>query len=152
MPLPRPRPVDHPPVGRVIGPPGPGIGDPVDPFFRGDPGSENPFGGPRRALPPGGLIGGTPFEGIEPGRPTPGSGPRANAPGGVIGPTTGRETEGMFAPGVAGGGRMGDQRRRHRNHAYDSDEYWPVHRGVRPVIEPGPEPVHDPGPIIGPHP
>src|ERR1051326_2091887 len=100
-----------------------------------------PFPAPSSTLPPGGGIGGTPFDGVEPERPPATSGPRATAPGGVIGPTTGRETEGMFAPGVTGGGRMGDQRRGHRNHAYDSDEYWPVPRGVRPVIEPGPEPV-----------
>ncbi|TMM33699.1 MAG: hypothetical protein E6F99_22935 [Actinobacteria bacterium] len=152
VPLLVPRPVEHPPVGRIIGPPGPGIGDPVDPTARRVPNSESPFGGPRRALPPGGVIGGTPFDGVEPERLPAAGGLRATAPGGVIGPTTGRETEGMFAPGVAGDGRTGDQRRGHRNHAYDSDEYWPVHRGVRPVIEPGPEPVHDPGPILGPHP
>ncbi len=147
------RPAMYPVTGRVIGPLGPGVVHADDLPRSGEPGDYGPFGGPRRALPPGGLIGGAPFEGVEPGRPAPSAAPRANPPGGVIGPTTGRETEGMFAPPVAGGGaRTADQRRRQRNPAYDSNEYWPMPKGVPPVIEPGPDPIHDPGPFIGPPP
>jgi hypothetical protein len=72
--------------------------------------------------------------------------------GGAIGPTTGRETEGMFAPPVGGGvgGRSG-QRQLRTNSAYHTDEHWPQPKGLPPVIgatEPEPEPVHDPGPVL----
>ena len=71
--------------------------------------------------------------------------------GGVIGPTTGRETEGMFTAPTGGiGGRSGGERQIPLNHAYDSDEHWPRPQGVRPVIaSSADEPVHDPGPAIG---
>jgi hypothetical protein len=91
-----------------------------------------------------------PAEGIEPGRSATGV-RRSNPVGGVIGPTTGRETEGMFAPAVGGGsGRSGERRLGH-NRVYDTDEHWPTPKGVPPVLGlPGPEPVHDPGmPVIG---
>jgi hypothetical protein len=52
-----------------------------------------------------------------------------------------------------GGSRPGGGKRtRSRNPDYDTNEHWPVPRGVPPVLEPGPEPTHDPGPILGPHP
>jgi hypothetical protein len=94
------------------------------------------------------VIGG-PAEPFETVRPT--TTARANPVGGVIGPKTGMEEAGMFG-GPMATGRAGDQRRRHRNPDYDSNEHWPVPRGVPPVLEPGPEPTHDPGPILGPHP
>src|SRR5207237_302956 len=56
----------------------------------------------RRALPPGGVIN-TPVGDVELPRPVSGA-PRANRVGGVIGPTTGRETEGMLAQPVGGVG------------------------------------------------
>ncbi|SRR6266571_1512910 len=101
------------------------------------------------ALPPGGVING-PMEDIEPKRPATGV-PRVNPVGGVIGPQTGRETEGMFAPPVGGaGGGLGDQRQQARNRNYDTDEHWPRPTGVPPVIMPrADEPIHDPGPAIG---
>jgi hypothetical protein len=94
------------------------------------------------------VIGGPaePFETVRPTTTT-----RANPVGGVIGPKTGTEESGMFG-GPMATGRAGEQRRRNRNLDYDSNEHWPVPRGVPPVLEPGPEPTHDPGPILGPHP
>jgi hypothetical protein len=106
----------------------------------------------RRGLPPGGVINAPPESTVEPARPAAG-GARANRVGGIIGPTTGRETEGMFAPpvGGAGGGRSTGQRR--TNPDYHTDEHWPTPKGVPPVLgatEPEPEPTHDPGmPVIG---
>jgi len=137
----------QPVVGRVIGMVPQAIGDiaglprPGRPVARGS--------GWSGALPPGGVING-PAERMEPGRPATGL-PRANPVGGVIGPTTGRETEGMFAPPVAGvGGRSAEQRLRGRNRDFDTNEHWPMHEGVSPVIMPrADEPVHDPGPAIG---
>src|SRR6266545_7181402 len=136
-----------PVVGRVIGvvPPVPGGG--ATAVSRGA-GWANPRG---RALRPGGVING-PGLGFEPATPVRPADPRANPVGGVIGPTTGHESEAMMAPPVGGaGGRLGDQRRRGRNPDYDSNEHWPVPKGVPPVLGlPGPEPQHDPGiPVIG---
>ncbi|OLB78598.1 MAG: hypothetical protein AUI14_12740 [Actinobacteria bacterium 13_2_20CM_2_71_6] len=59
----------------------------------------------------------------------------------------------MFGPPVGGGGRPGERRRLERNRDYDTNEHWPVPKGVPPVLMPRTdEPVHDPGPILGPHP
>ena len=153
MPLPVTRPVEHPVVGRVIGPLGPGIVHADDLPPRQAPANEaSPFATERPyANPRGGVIG-APFEDVPTTRP-PSARPYANPPGGVIGPTTGRETEGMFTPmGGAGGARSGEQRTRRGRDEYRSRDHWPTPKGVPPVIEPGPEPVHDPGPFIGPHP
>jgi hypothetical protein len=102
-----------------------------------------------RALPPGGVINAPP-EGMPLERPAIRTS-KVNPVGGVIGPTTGRETEGMFGPAVGGASGRPTERRLGRNREYDSDEHWPTPKGVPPVLGlPGPEPVHDPGmPVIG---
>jgi hypothetical protein len=104
-----------------------------------------------RALPPGGVVGGPAADVVPEQRPGVAGVRRANPVGGVIGPTTGRESEGLFGAPVGGGARAGQERRRPRDRDYDSNEQWPTPKGVPPVLEPGPEPVHDPGPILGPH-
>ncbi len=132
-----------PVVGRVIGM------VPPPPFGGGLPAARaNP--GRRPPLRPGGVING-PGLGIDPAVPVRSVGPRANPVGGVIGPTTGHESEAMMAPMAGAGGRPGDQRRRGRNPEYDSNEHWPVPKGVPPVLGlPGPEPEHDAGiPLVG---
>jgi hypothetical protein len=54
---------------------------------------------------------------------------------------------GMWGAGL-GAGRLGDRRRSRRSLPPDTE--WPVPRGVPPVLQPGPEPIHDPGPgVIG---
>jgi hypothetical protein len=140
-----------PVVGPVIGVIPPGIGGDGSPPGRSS-GAGSQWTRPGvRGLPPGGVINGPP-EGGEPGRPA-ARAPRANPVGGVIGPTTGRETEGMFAPAAGGAGGRSTERRLGRNRDYDTDEHWPAPKGVPPVLGlPGPEPVHDPGmPVIGMH-
>jgi hypothetical protein len=63
------------------------------------------------------------------------SGRRANPVGGLLGGPL----------GSAGGGRERRQRR-----AMPFDTEWEVRQGVPPVLAPGPEPHHDPGPgVIG---
>lgn len=61
---------------------------------------------------------------------------------------SGSEPEAAMLGGGAGGlGRAADRR---RTRTLPPDTEWPVAQGVRPVLEPGPEPVHDPGPgVIG---
>ena len=140
----------QPVVGRIIGlVPGAirnGVGSSsFDGVIDGDSGVSRPGA---RAMPRGGVING-PIEEIEPARPVAAT-PRINPVGGVIGPTTGRETEGMFAPPIGGSGARQGEQRRTRNPEYDSDEYWPRPTGVPPVITSrADEPVHDPGPVIG---
>ncbi len=138
-----------PVVGRVIGMVSPPPGA-VSPGRMPGAGSSAWTGSGGRALRPGGVING-PGLGFEP-VPVRSAGPRVNPVGGVIGPTTGQESEAMLAPPVGGaGGRLGDQRRRGHNPDYDSNEHWPVPKGVPPVLGlPGPEPQHDAGmPMIG---
>jgi hypothetical protein len=141
-----------PVVGPVIGPVTPEVGGGGWSSGRSSPGGGSQWIRPGvRGLPPGGVINGPPEGTIEPVRPA-GGGSRVNPAGGVIGPTTGRESEGMFAPPVGGAGRSG-QRQVRSNPAYYSDEHWPQPKGVPSVLgatEPEPEPVHDPGmPVIG---
>jgi hypothetical protein len=55
--------------------------------------------------------------------------------------------EGGLWGGAMGAGRPADRR---RQRTLPPDTQWPVPKGVPPVLEPGPEPVHDPGPgVIG---
>lgn len=70
----------------------------------------------------------------EPNREAPsGNGPGESAPG-------------MWGGGI-GAGRATDRRGRR---ALPPDTTWSVPRGVPPVLQPGPEPTHDPGPgVIG---
>jgi hypothetical protein len=143
-----------PVVGPVIGVMPPGVGGGEVWPGRSPAGGGSQWSTPgRRGLPPGGVINGPPEGMIEPSRPGPGV-RRATPAGGIIGPTTGRETEGMFAPPVSGasGGRSG-QRQLRSNPAYYTDEHWQQPKGVPPVLgptEPEPEPTHDPGmPVIG---
>ncbi|OLB76292.1 MAG: hypothetical protein AUI14_19220 [Actinobacteria bacterium 13_2_20CM_2_71_6] len=142
------------PVGRIIGyvPSPPGGATAQSPSRSGGGlGTVADWSSGRRALPPGGVIGEPPPP--VPQRPPASGGPRrANPVGGLIGPTTGQEGGGMIA-GPLGGGRPGELQRRQRNRAYDTNEHWPVPKGVPPVLQPRTdEPVHDPGPILGPHP
>jgi len=148
------------PPGRVLEPGGPPsrIVEPGGPTGRGRPpgpvgefGTQGRFPGPtageRMPLAPGGVIG--PPGGARPaagGRPPGGTGRRVNPVGGVIG---------SGASGVTPSGHTfqirdpGESRRRGRRER-DPDDPWGVDEGVPPVIEPGPEPRHDPGPgVIG---
>jgi hypothetical protein len=60
---------------------------------------------------------------------------------------TGTPETGLWSGGLGATGRPGDRQRRR---VALSDTEWPVRRGVPPVLEPGPEPRHDPGPgVIG---
>jgi uncharacterized protein YukE len=141
----------EPLVGRIIGTvprlPGSGISD-LAPNLR-PPAESGPDRPPGRILPPGGVING-PVDEHGPARPSPGL-RRANPVGGVIGPTTGRETEGMFGAPVGGAvGMSGGQRQRARSSTFATDGHWPKPTGVPPVItSSAKEPIHDPGPVIG---
>jgi hypothetical protein len=148
------------PPGRVLEPGGPPgrILEPGGPASRGRlPGPAGEFGtqgrfpgttaGERMPLAPGGVIG--PQGGARTtagGRPTGGAGRRVNPVGGVIG---------SGASGVTPSGHTfqirdpAESRRRGRRER-DPNDPWAVDEGVPPVIEPGPEPRHDPGPgVIG---
>jgi len=128
----------------------------------------NPTAGlPPRAMPPGGLIGGTPGTGL--GQPAPGVGAarRINPVGGVIGggngtgtgplggsgprPGTGFGRSGQpfgVAPGARGGSRTGDEE--NNSQRWDPDNPWETDEGVAPVVLPGREAGRiDPGPAIG---
>ena len=86
---------------------------------------------------------------------------RVSPPGRVVGPRPGDQgahvtpdghTFTMSGPtsdaGAAVSSHAGWSRRRHRE--FDPDDPWAVDEGVPPVLAPGPEPYHDPGPgVIG---
>ncbi len=95
-----------------------------------------------RALRSGAVLG----EPLEAPRPIPEGGV---APGSAdrAGPAGPDELEPGLWGGVAGGRSRGT---RQRERTLPADTVWPVPTGVPPVLEPGPEPVHDPGPgVIG---
>ena len=135
------------PIGGIIGyvPPVLGVGGPLQPEGFRSGGPQRTSGAPR-VNPRGGVIGGP----QEPTERSPGATSlrRVNPAGGVIGPKSGQEA-GMVGGGPMGGGRLGDQRRRSRNAAYDTDDDWPVPTGVPPILLPPDEPIHEPGPILG---
>jgi hypothetical protein len=66
---------------------------------------------------------------------------------GVSAARAGEPETGIWGPGGVGVGRSPNRTLRR---TMPPDTEWPVPRGVSPVLEPGPEPVHDPGPgVIG---
>jgi hypothetical protein len=92
---------------------------------------------------PGGMAGPEPGQ---PSRPTRGSA-APSAPAAAAGRAAERDGAGIVGGGSVVGGRPGQDGRRRRSEAYVE---WKVPKGVPPVLEPGPEPVHDPGPgVIG---
>jgi hypothetical protein len=126
-----------------------------------------PGAGEMRAMPPGGLIGGTPGVGIggAPGRSA-GQGTtrtgarRINPVGGVIGEegtlgrTAGRGVAGEHAAGISTPyGQVGGNKRGRRDEAgenrWDPDNPWETAEGVDPVVLPPREQRIDPGPAIG---
>ncbi|XVU24775.1 hypothetical protein ACQPZJ_47500 [Actinoplanes sp. CA-054009] len=112
------------------------------------------------ALPPGGMIGGTPAVGIgqpNTGRPT---ASRVNPVGGVIGntPSSGRTTTRGFTStenpghGVSIGQAPGQRSNRGEKcdeNRWDPDNPWKTAEGVAPVVLPSKEQRVDPGPAIG---
>jgi hypothetical protein len=119
-----------------------------------------------KALPPGGVLGGTPGEGIVGGGTGAGS-RQVNPVGGLIGQNaapgssraTGEASGGSVARNSGGnagqgffGGQRGAARKGEREgRKWDPDNPWAVDHGVASVIEPAEEPdFRDPGPgIIG---
>jgi hypothetical protein len=112
---------------------------------------------PERVMPgmPFGAVGGGTPRATSPGRPR----SQASTPGRVIGS---RQVEGdvhvtpdghtftlsTSERAVPVVGEVGWSRRLHAE--VDPDDPWAVARGVPPVLAPGPEPTHDPGPgVIG---
>jgi hypothetical protein len=82
------------------------------------------------------------------GRPPGTSSSRAAAAGGPAGAAGEHGAGEMLGAPYGGGVRTGSDRRRSRR----SEPYveWEVRKGWPPVLEPGPEPEHDPGPgVIG---
>ena len=109
-----------------------------------------------RVLRAGGVIGmPAPSSGGWPERPV-GAAPDAVSPSGRAGAPVApgaeklpaeREMGGLVGGPGGVGARAGQSRSGRRSEPYVE---WEAPRGVRPVIEPGPEPVHDPGPgVIG---
>jgi hypothetical protein len=125
------------------------------------PGARLPEG--MRAMPAGGVIGGTPGVGI--GQPTSGraGARRVNPVGGVIGEgegslgsRRGSSVGGISAAERSGGlyGQGGASRRSGRNGEadgshWDPDNPWETTEGVSPVVLPPQEQRIDPGPAIG---
>jgi hypothetical protein len=108
-----------------------------------------------RVLRAGGVIGpvSAPGNGFPDGAVR--SGPGGTAPPPSSRPAASAEPVQSGEPGTPGvmggmggvGGRSGRERHRRRSEPYVE---WKVPKGVPPVIEPGPEPKHDPGPgVIG---
>jgi len=101
-------------------------------------------------MPPGGVIGGTPGEGIVNGAPA-SAGRRANPVGGGIG-QGGKATAGSAGNRAATGGqRAGRKKHQCEGRTWDPDNPWAVDHGVAPVIHPDEEPKwFDAGPgVIG---
>jgi hypothetical protein len=135
-------------IGTPKGFPGEGLGRPMA--------GGMPEGG-MRAMPVGGVIGGSPRAGL--GQPAPGGRmtSRVNPVGGVINPS---ESEGrpgsagrMGAPGqqignVGGRGGRRDEKDGDVGH-WDPDNPWETAEGVAPVVLPANEQRVDPGPAIG---
>jgi len=134
-----------PTPGAVRGFPSEGLGSPT-------------AGGPRagmRAMPPGGVIGGTPGVGVSPPAVGRGSAQRVNPVGGVI-----RNSGAESGSGVRGsstqeqamanmGGRSGRRAKSDESIAWDPDNPWETAEGVAPVVLPQAEQRVDPGPAIG---
>lgn len=104
-----------------------------------------------RAMPPGGVIGGTPGVGI--GQPGRAGARRVNPVGGVIGEHEGVRGAGargeLGGPyGQAGGRRSGGRHDANGEH-WDPDNPWETAEGVDPVVLPSREQRIDPGPAIG---
>jgi hypothetical protein len=97
-------------------------------------------------MPPPPAAGSPGADGARPGgRP---SGSASSAGAGEPGGAEERAGSGMLGGAPYGGaGRAGRDRRGRRSEAYVE---WEVRKGWPPVLEPGPEPTHDPGPgVIG---
>jgi hypothetical protein len=167
--MPTPLPGGGGPLPSVIGQP-PILPPPVTPFTPGlgpTPGTIRSLpaegigrtigAGPAgvRAMPPGGVIGGTPGVGL--GQPAMGRGSaqRVNPVGGVIrnqgtgsGPgLRGSSTSGQPSTNV--GGRAGRRGGSDESMTWDPDNPWDTAEGVAPVVLPAVEQRVDPGPAIG---
>jgi hypothetical protein len=129
---------------------------------RGQPGrvlggaQQPPAEDPRRGRRPAGIVGGYPPMGIggAVGGASSPSPRRANTPGRVIGSRPRSDATYTTATGhtvvvSSPGGPQGPPRPQPVPPTDPADP-WQVPKGVRPVLEPGPEPYHDPGPgVIG---
>ncbi|WP_203724928.1 hypothetical protein [Paractinoplanes durhamensis] len=122
-----------------------------------------------RAMPPGGLIGGTPGVGAghsQPGRTGGASTRRINPVGGVIGEAEGASGARRGLGGASsvagerpmgggpygqGSGRRSGRREDATDTRWDPDNPWETAEGVDPVVLPARDQHIDPGPAIGLH-
>jgi hypothetical protein len=168
--MPTPTPVGGSPLPNVIGQ-SPILPPPTTPFTPGLPptsGAVRTFqgegigrtigAGPAsgiRAMPPGGIIGGTPGVGL--GQPATGRSAtqRVNPVGGVIrssGTEVGsgvRGASGTAQPMTSLGSRAGRRGKSDEATSWDPDNPWDTAEGVAPVVLPVADQPVDPGPAIG---
>jgi hypothetical protein len=113
-----------------------------------------PMGG-TRAMPPGGVIGGTPGVGLSQPAIGRGSAQRVNPVGGVIRNSGSEPGSGSRTSSTAGqpltnvGSRSGRRGQSDEPTTWDPDNPWETAEGVAPVVLPVAEQRVDPGPAIG---
>jgi len=138
--------VSNRPIGSLGAPRGL-IGEPL--------GRVAPLGAGVRAMPPGGIIGGTPGMGL--GQPGSGARPvqRVNPAGGVLEPGGAPTRGGTRSPGGSVGQQLGapngrnGRRDSEDSESWDPDNPWATAEGVAPIVLPADEQRIDPGPAIG---
>jgi hypothetical protein len=144
-----------PPLGTVpLGPPPPGLNK----GLLGE-GLGRSLRGGMRAMPPGGVIGGTPGGGLAQPAARGRAASRVNPIGGVINPGNSEGRPRFAGRGAASGqpmtnlgGRNSSRREDSEDNSHwDPDNPWETAGGVAPVVLPTAEQRIDPGPAIGRH-